>query len=119
VENTGKKSFTLLSEVCPSVNLISGNLSHLDSFLQNSDSEFYKSSTDFSVPNYSQQDATFLDLFIFTNVLNVSGGFLRPSSGAHNCTHSFKYCQPILVLAATVEETELFQSLILGQACID
>jgi hypothetical protein len=32
--------------------------------------------------------------------------FLRPSSGAHNCTDSFRYCQPILLLAATVEEME-------------
>jgi len=28
--------------------------------------------------------------------------FLRPSSGAHNCTYSFRYCQSILLLAATV-----------------
>jgi hypothetical protein len=27
------------------------------------------------IPNYSQQDATFLDLFIFTEALHVSGGF--------------------------------------------
>ena len=33
--------------------------------------------------------------------------FLRPSSGAHNCTYSFRYCQPILVLAAIVEEMNL------------
>jgi len=26
------------------------------------------------IPNYSQQKATFLDLFIFTDALNVSGG---------------------------------------------
>jgi hypothetical protein len=26
-----------------------------------------------TVPNYSQQDATFLDLFIFTDALQVSG----------------------------------------------
>ena len=26
--------------------------------------------------------------------------FLRPSSGAHNCTYSFRYCHPILLLAA-------------------
>jgi len=32
--------------------------------------------------------------------------FLRPSSGAHNCTCSFRYCRPILLLAATVEEME-------------
>jgi len=24
--------------------------------------------------------------------------FLRPSSGAHNCTYSFRYFQPILLL---------------------
>ena len=33
--------------------------------------------------------------------------FLRPSSGAHNCIRSFRYCQPILLLAATVEEMAL------------
>ena len=26
--------------------------------------------------------------------------FLRSSSGVHNCTYSFRYCQPILLLAA-------------------
>jgi len=26
------------------------------------------------IPNYSQQDVTFLDLFIFTDALRVSGG---------------------------------------------
>ena len=31
---------------------------------------------------------------------------LRPSSGAHNCTYSFRYCQPILLLAAVVDEME-------------
>ena len=33
--------------------------------------------------------------------------FLRPSSGAQNCTYSFSYCQPILLLAASVGEMEL------------
>ena len=28
--------------------------------------------------------------------------FLRPSSAAHNCTHSFRYCQSVLLLAGTV-----------------
>jgi len=32
--------------------------------------------------------------------------FLRPSSGAHNCTYSFRYCQPILLLAAVVDVME-------------
>ena len=34
------------------------------------------------IPNYSQQDATFLDLSIFTNTLHVSGG-----SSAHHQEH--------------------------------
>ena len=34
----------------------------------------------------------------------------HPSSGAHNCTYSFRYCQPILLLAATVGEMELLWS---------
>jgi len=32
--------------------------------------------------------------------------FLRPSSGARNCTCSFRYCQTILLLAATMEEID-------------
>jgi hypothetical protein len=34
------------------------------------------------IPNYSQQDATFLDLFIFTDAVHVSGG-----SSAHHQEH--------------------------------
>jgi len=33
--------------------------------------------------------------------------FLLPSSGAHNCTYSFRYFQPILLLAVVVDEKEL------------
>ena len=51
--------------------------------------------------------AAFLDLFISTDALRISGGFLRPSSGAHNCIYSFRYCQPILLLAAIVNLMEL------------
>jgi len=29
--------------------------------------------------------------------------FLRPSSGAHNCTHNFRYWQPVLLLVATLQ----------------
>ena len=32
---------------------------------------------------------------------------LRPSPGAQNCTYSFRYCQPILLLAAIMDEMEL------------
>jgi hypothetical protein len=35
------------------------------------------------ITNYSQQDATFLDLFIFTDALHVSGG-----SSAHHKEHT-------------------------------
>ena len=34
------------------------------------------------IPNYNQQDATFLDLFIFTDALHVSGG-----SSTHHQEH--------------------------------
>jgi hypothetical protein len=34
------------------------------------------------IPNYSQQDATFLDLSIFTDAIHVSGG-----SSAHHQEH--------------------------------
>ena len=37
--------------------------------------------------------------------------FLCPSSGVHNCTYSFRYCQPILLLAATMEELEPISSI--------
>jgi len=33
--------------------------------------------------------------------------FLHQSSGAHNCTYSFRHCQPVLLLAAIVDEMEL------------
>ena len=32
--------------------------------------------------------------------------FLCPSSGAQNCTYSFRYCQSVLLLAASVNEME-------------
>jgi len=38
------------------------------------------------IPNYSQQDATFLDLFIFTDDLHVSDG-----SSAHHQEHITVY----------------------------
>jgi len=36
------------------------------------------------IPNYGQQDATFLDLFISTDAVHVSGG-----SSAHHQEHRF------------------------------
>jgi hypothetical protein len=59
------------------------------------------------ITNYNQQDVTFLEFIYFYRRSTYFRRFLRPSSEAHNCKHSFKYCQPILLLAATVEEMEL------------
>jgi len=43
------------------------------------------------IPSNSQQDPTFPDLFISKDS-TCFRRFLRPSSGAHNCTNSFRYC---------------------------
>jgi len=59
------------------------------------------------ITNYSQQDVTFLKFIYFYRRSTCFRRFLRPSSGAHNCTYSFRYCQPILLLAATVDEMDL------------
>ena len=54
------------------------------------------------IPNYNQQDATILDLFISTDFLNVSGG----SSAHHQEQNPYIQLQvlpkPILLLAAIV-----------------
>jgi hypothetical protein len=36
------------------------------------------------IPSYSQQDATFLDLFISKDALHVSGGSSAPDDGRRN-----------------------------------
>jgi len=59
------------------------------------------------ITNYSQQDALFLVFMYFYRRCTCFRRFLRPSSGADNCTYSFRYCQPILLLAAAMEEMEL------------
>ena len=59
-------------------------------------------------PNYNQQDATFLDLFISTDALHVSGGFLRPSSGAQNCTYSLR----VLSTSTAASVSEIVRSAI-------
>jgi len=56
------------------------------------------------ITNYSQQAATILEFIYFYRRSTCFRWFLHPSSGAHNCTYSFRYCQPILLLAATMEE---------------
>jgi len=56
--------------------------------------------------NYNQQDATTL-IYLFLKRSTRFGRSLRPSSGAHNCKHSFGYCQPVLLLAGMVTEMGL------------
>jgi len=56
--------------------------------------------------NYNQQDATIFD-YLFLKSSTRFGRFVHPSSGAHNCTFSLRYCQPILLLAGIVDEMEL------------
>jgi len=50
---------------------------------------------------------SFLDLFISTGALHVSGGSSAHHQEHKNCTYNFRYCQPILLLAAIVDEMEL------------
>ena len=54
------------------------------------------------ITNYSQQDATFIEFIYFYRRSTYFRRFLRPSLGAHNCTYSFRYCKPILLLATTM-----------------
>ena len=44
--------------------------------------------------------------FISTKCFTSFRRFLRPSSGAQNCTCCVRYCQPIMLLAAIVDEME-------------
>jgi hypothetical protein len=44
------------------------------------------------IPNYSQQDATFVDLLVFTDALNVSGG-----SSAHHQEHITVHTASVIV----------------------
>ena len=53
------------------------------------------------MPIYNQQDATFLDLFISTNAVHVSGG-----SSTHHQEHKTVHT-PILLLAVSMDEIEL------------
>jgi hypothetical protein len=59
--------------------------------------------------NYNQQAATIFD-YLFLKGSTYFGRFLRPSSGAHNCTLSFRYCQPLLLQAGIVGEMDLVAS---------
>ena len=45
--------------------------------------------------------------YLFLKDSTCFGRFLRPSSGTHNCTFSFRYCQPVLLQAGIEDEMEL------------
>jgi hypothetical protein len=46
-------------------------------------------------------------IYLFVVCSTCFGRFLRPASGAHNCTYSFGYYQSILLLAGIMDEMEL------------
>jgi len=46
-------------------------------------------------------------IYLFPKRSTYFRRFLCPSSGTHNCTHSFRYCQPVLLLAVMMNEMEL------------
>ena len=52
--------------------------------------------------DYKQQDVTIFD-YLFLKGSKCFGRFLRPSSGAHNSTHSFRCCQPVPLAAGIVD----------------
>ena len=52
---------------------------------------------------------TLFFIYLFLKGSTCFRRFLRPSSGAHNCTHSFRYCQLILLQAGIMDEMELAQ----------
>ena len=54
--------------------------------------------------NYNQQYATIFD-YVFLKGSTCFGRFLHPSSGAHNCTFSFRYYQSILLQTGVMDET--------------
>jgi len=53
--------------------------------------------------DYNQQDANIFD-YLFLKVSPCFGRFLRPSSGARNCTFNFTYCRTILLQAGIAAE---------------
>jgi len=48
-------------------------------------------------------------IYLFLQTLYMFQAVRRPSSGAHNCRYSFKYCQPMLLVAGVVDEMELME----------
>jgi hypothetical protein len=75
---------------------------------------------DFGVSN-SKLQPTRCNFFLFIYFYKRSTFFRRflcPSSGAHNCTYSFRYCQLVLLLAATMEEMASISSMVAANSSI-
>jgi len=50
---------------------------------------------------YNQQDATLYNIFYYCQCCTCFRRFLRPSSGAQNCTHSIWYMSSLLAATAS------------------
>jgi hypothetical protein len=50
---------------------------------------------------YNQQDASFYSILYYCQCSTCFGRFLRPSSGAQNCTHSIGYMSSLLAATAS------------------
>ena len=55
---------------------------------------------------YNQQDATLYNIFYYCQYSTCFRRFLRPSSGAKNCTHRIGYISSLLAVTASVGESE-------------
>jgi hypothetical protein len=56
---------------------------------------------------YYQQDATFYNILYYCQCSTCFMRFLRPSSGAQNCTHNIWYMSSLLAATASVGEFQL------------
>ena len=59
--------------------------------------------TIFLFSDYNQRDATVF-YYLFLKGSTCFGRFLRPSSGTHNFTLIFRYCQPVLLQVGIVNQ---------------
>ena len=55
----------------------------------------------------SKKDATFYNILYYSQCSTCFRWFLRPSSGAQNCTHSIGYMSSLLAATASVGELEV------------
>jgi hypothetical protein len=67
---------------------------------------------------YNQQDATLYNILYYCQCSTRFRQFLRPSSGAQNCTHNIWYMSSLLAATASVGELlelcTVFELLMMG-----